>query len=83
MNIRRRIEALEAATNPVPPLALVFVFSHSPSPVRTPTLRAFVHCREMVQGDDESEDAFHARLRVAAARPGQAVVVLDERDMEL
>lgn len=82
MNIRQRIEALEAATNPVPPVVLIFVFATRPSPVRGPILRAIVYGCEMVQGDDESEAAFHDRLR-AAARPARAVVLLDERDMEL
>jgi hypothetical protein len=79
----RRVEALEVAHNPVAPLVLVLMASHA-ALGRTPVLRASVHGCEMVQGDDESADAFHDRLRAAAKQaPGQAVVLLDERDLEL
>jgi hypothetical protein len=79
----RRIEALEVANNPVAPLVLVLIESRT-TPGRQPVLRASVHGCEMVQGDDESADAFRDRLRAAAKQaPGQAVVLLDKQDIEL
>ena len=80
----RRLEALEAAHSTVPAVRVVLLEMHKPSPLRPAILRAVLAEGPMQQNDDETEDAFKARVRVAARQaPGQAVVMLDAGDAEL
>ena len=80
----RRLEALETAHSTVPAVHIVPLEMHKPSPARPPILRAVLAEGQMQQNDDEAEDAFKARVRVAARQaPCQAVVVLDAGDADL
>lgn len=81
--ITRRIEVLEAASNPVAPLRFVFLSKFVGDRI-TRLCAQPADGEAIAQGTDEPEESFVQRV-IAAFRqaPGQAVVMLDESDLAL